>query len=59
MLVSSKTQTLTTVLMSYNERGAAQYGNAINLLIIMIVVFVNLSINKLTGASIDKGVGGN
>ena len=59
MLVSSKTQTLTTILMSYNERGAAQYGNAINLLIIMIVVFVNLSINKLTGASIDKGVGGN
>ena len=59
MLVSSKTQTLTTILMSYNERGASQYGNAINLLIILLVLFINFGVNKVTGASIDKGVGGN
>ncbi len=59
MLVSSKTQTLTTMLMTYNEKGASQYGNAINLLIIIIVLAINFSVNKLTGASIDKGVGGN
>ena len=59
MLVSSKTQTLTTMLMTYNEKGASQYGNAINLLIILIVLFVNFTVNRVTGASIDKGVGGN
>lgn len=59
MLVSFKTQTLTTMLMTYNEKGASQYGNAINLLIILIVLFVNFTVNKVTGASIDKGVGGN
>jgi iron(III) transport system permease protein len=59
MLVSSKTQTLTTMLMTYNEKGASQYGNAINLLIIVIVLLINFGVNKLTGASIDKGVGGN
>lgn len=59
MLVSSKTQTLTTMLMTYNEKGASQYGNAINLLIIIIVLAINFGVNKLTGASIDKGVGGN
>lgn len=59
MLVSSKTQTLTTMLMTYNEKGASQYGNAINLLIIVIVLVINFTVNKITGASIDKGVGGN
>ena len=30
----------------------------INLLIIIVVLLVNFIVNKLTGASIDKGVGG-
>lgn len=59
MLVSAKTQTLTTILMSYSEKGASQYGNAINLLIIILVLTVNFAVNKITGASIDKGIGGN
>ena len=59
MLVSSRTQTLTTMLMTYNEKGASKYGNAINLLIIVLVLAINFGVNKLTGASIDKGVGGN
>ena len=28
-------------------------------IIILIVLFVNFTVNKVTGASIDKGVGGN
>lgn len=50
---------VTTLLMYYNEKGYDQYGNALNLLIVLIVLLVNFIINKLTGASIDKGVGGN
>ena len=49
---------LTTQLFQYNEKGWNQYANAINLLIIVVVLFFNLVINKLTGASIDKGIGG-
>lgn len=59
MLTSAKTQTLTTILMAYSEKGASQYGNAINLLIIILVLVINFAVNKLTGASIDKGIGGN
>ena len=43
----------------YNEKGWNQYANAINLLIIVVVLVVQFVVNKLTGASIDKGVGGN
>ena len=46
------------MLMQYSEKGWAQFGNAINLLIIIVVLLVNFIVNKLTGASIDKGVGG-
>ena len=59
MLASAKTQTLTTILMAYSEKGASQYGNAINLLIIILVLIINFTVNKITGASIDKGIGGN
>ncbi len=58
MLVSSKTQILTTMLMAYSEKGGSQHGNAISLIIIIIVLVVNILVNTLTGASIDKGVGG-
>ena len=46
------------MLMQYSEKGWAQFGNAINLLIIAVVLLINLLVNKLTGASIDKGIGG-
>ena len=49
---------LTTLLFFYDEKGWSQYGNAINLLIIFIVLLVNFVVEKLTGASIEKGVGG-
>lgn len=58
LLVPTSNTLLTTMLMQYSEKGWAQFGNAINLLIILVVLLVNFSVNKLTGASIDKGVGG-
>lgn len=58
LLVPTSNTLLTTMLMQYSEKGWAQFGNAINLLIIVVVLLVNTAVNKLTGASIDKGVGG-
>jgi len=58
LLVVPSTRVLTTMLFQYNEKGWYQYSNAINLMIIVIVLLCNTVINKLTGASIDKGIGG-
>ena len=58
LLVPTSNTILTTMLMQYSEKGWAQFGNAINLLIIVVVLLINFVVNKLTGASIDKGVGG-
>jgi len=58
LLIVPSTRILTTMLYQYNEKGWNQYSNAINLMIIVIVLFFNTIINKLTGASIDKGIGG-
>lgn len=58
LLVPTSNTLLTTMLMQYSEKGWAQFGNAINLLIIFVVLLVNFVVNKLTGASIDKGIGG-
>ena len=58
LLVPTSNTILTTMLMQYSEKGWAQLGNAINLLIIVVVLIINFAVNKLTGASIDKGVGG-
>ncbi|MBO8167035.1 MAG: iron ABC transporter permease [Kosmotoga sp.] len=58
LLVTPSTSILTTMLFQYNEKGWDQYANAIVLLIIAIVLIFNFLINKITGASIDKGIGG-
>ena len=58
LLVSPSTRVLTTLLFQYNEKGWYQYANAINLFIIAVVLIVTTLVNKLTGASIDKGIGG-
>ena len=59
ILVTANNRILTSLLFFYDEKGWAQYGNAINLVIIFIVLIVNFAVEKLTGASIEKGVGGN
>ena len=59
LLVISYQTLVTTVLSEYSRTGLSQASNAINLLIIVVVLVVQFIVNKLTGASIDKGVGGN
>ena len=58
LLIVNSNFITTTLLMYYNEKGYTQYGNALNLLIVIIVLLINFTVNKLTGASVTKGVGG-
>ena len=58
LLVPYARYLLTTMLFSFNETGYAQYGSAVTLLIILIIILINFVTNKLTGASFDKGIGG-
>ena len=58
LLVTPQNRVLTTLLFQYNEKGWCQYSNGINLMIVIIVLLVNFGVNKATGASIDKGIGG-
>jgi len=57
LLITPANRVLATLLLQYNEKGWNQYANGINLLIIIVVLLINLAINKITGASIDKGIG--
>jgi iron(III) transport system permease protein len=57
LLVTPANRVITTLLLQYNEKGWNQWANAINLLIIIVVLVFNTLINRLTGASIDKGIG--
>ncbi len=59
VLLASSGTLITTLLSYFDEKAVTQMSNGINLLIVIIVLLVNFTINKLTGASIDKGVGGN
>lgn len=49
---------LTTMLFQYSSKGFDQYSNALTLIIILVVMLLNYLVNKITGASIEKGVGG-
>ena len=57
-LLSSGSIYLMTTLLEYWQIWCSQSANALNLLIVVTVLAINLLVNKLTGASIDKGVGG-
>lgn len=57
LLVAPSTQLLATLLDEWTQWWS-QSANALNLLIIVTVLIINFIVNKLTGASIDKGVGG-
>ncbi len=58
VLIASSGSILTVVLEDFTKYGVQQIANGINLIIITSVLMFNLIINKLTGASVDKGVGG-
>jgi iron(III) transport system permease protein len=57
LLVAPSTTLLATLLDEWTQWWS-QSANALNLLIIVTVLLINFIVNKLTGASIDKGVGG-
>ena len=57
-LITSSVTLSTNVLEYYTRNGVDQLANGINLLLVVFVIVINLSINKFTGASIDKGIGG-
>lgn len=59
VLLTSSGTLITTLLSYFDERNVVQMSNGINLLIVIVVLAVNFTTNKLTGASIDKGIGGN
>ncbi|MBP0980947.1 MAG: iron ABC transporter permease [Oscillospiraceae bacterium] len=58
LLAASYTTLITTLLQEYSRTGLTQASNAVNMLIIVVVLVIQFAVNKLTGASIDKGVGG-
>ena len=57
-LITSNYTLATNVLEYFNRNGIEQLANGINLVLVVLVVGINLIVNKVTGASIDKGVGG-
>lgn len=57
LLAAGSTELLTTLLDKWTMYWP-QHANALNLLIIVTVLVINMLVNLLTGASIDKGVGG-
>lgn len=59
VLIAGSGTILTAVLEEYERYDSTQTSNGINLIIIGTVIILNLVVTKLTGASVDKGVGGN
>jgi iron(III) transport system permease protein len=58
MMLGSYDMIATTTLAYYDEMGLYALSSGINVVIIIIVLSTNGLVGKLTGASIDKGVGG-
>lgn len=58
VLLSAGSTTLLATLLDNWTQWWPQSANALNLLIIVTVLVINFAVNKLTGASIDKGIGG-
>ena len=58
MLLASQTKILTTLLDYFDEMGLYAFSSGINLMLIVTILICNTVVNKLTGASLDKGIGG-
>ncbi len=58
ILITSQVTLITNTLQYFTTNGLGQLSNAINLLIVVFVIVANFLVNGLTGASIDKGIGG-
>ena len=49
---------LSTTLDYFDEMGLAAFSSGINLILIVTILICNALVNKITGASLDKGIGG-
>ena len=49
---------LTTLMFQLEETGLPALENAANLILVIVILIFNWLINKITGASLDKGIGG-
>ncbi len=58
MLLCTQGFILSTTLDYFDEMGLYAFSSAINLILIVFILFSNLALNLLTGASLDKGIGG-
>lgn len=58
MLLCSQNKIVTTMLDYFDEMGLYAFSSGINLLLIIIIIVSNFVMNRLTGASLDKGIGG-
>lgn len=58
MMLADQSKLATLTLSYFDEMGLYAFSSAINLILIIFILAVNGLINKLTGASLDKGIGG-
>lgn len=58
MLLCSQNKIVTTLLDYFDEMGLYAFSSGINLILILFIIICNGLVNKLTGASLDNGIGG-
>ncbi len=58
MLLCSQGFILSTTLDYFDEMGLYAFSSGINLILIITILVCNTIVNKVTGASLDKGIGG-
>ena len=58
MLLCGQGKIITTMLGYFDEMGLYAFSSGINLILIVLILIFNTIVNKLTGASIDSGIGG-
>lgn len=58
MMLCAEGTIVTTLLGYFDEMNLYGFSNGINLIIVVTILLVNFLMNKLTGASLDKGIGG-
>ena len=58
MLLCRQDLIITTMMDYYDEMGLYAFSSGINLILIVVILVCNALVNKLTGASLDAGIGG-
>ena len=58
MLLCGQSKILSTMLDYFDEMGLYAFSSGIDLLLIITILIFNTIVNKVTGASLDKGIGG-